>query len=347
MRCLIDYIGIEGCNAAAGEVSLYINRLIPGLPLQSWSAIAEPEQETYLQVWSDLQERSARRFETLVTQAFSERYRLRTVLESTDVLKFIDTSQTTPSGTNATVGLVIMTAAKNTNRLVSSALQHIYIQELSYYATAGGSDIVFKIWNLETGTLLGTHTIATASVQANAWNTINVNTRYYAYRIAVSVDCYTDLVQQSISSDVIRKWVGGCCGFWNDVDCGAGIRGFTSEEATGLTDDNITLTYDTNGVTGVFSIGCSFNDIVCQTKDRFTLAWAYLLAVEMMMTRKASSAINRWTVGIDATKAAELQVMYENLMQQELQMVISGIDLNGGDCCLDCNAPIVVRENRM
>lgn len=61
MDCLLDYIGLKGCNEQVPESGLYINTL-PGISIQAIDSTADSEQVTYKQVWADAQVEASERF---------------------------------------------------------------------------------------------------------------------------------------------------------------------------------------------------------------------------------------------------------------------------------------------
>jgi len=65
MNCLIDYIGLVGCNEVTPDSGLYVNQL-PGISIELMDNIATADQTTYKQIWKDAQELAWRYF----TKAF-------------------------------------------------------------------------------------------------------------------------------------------------------------------------------------------------------------------------------------------------------------------------------------
>lgn len=82
MQCLVNRIGISGCDASSQGVQLYINQL-PGVSLENIEALADDEQETYLGLWADIVLRTMKKFEILVKAKLNQCYKLtdKTVVE--------------------------------------------------------------------------------------------------------------------------------------------------------------------------------------------------------------------------------------------------------------------------
>jgi hypothetical protein len=339
MDCLIDYIGLQGCNNQTPRSGRYINRLLQGFPLESFEKIAEADQATFLGVWSDVQDRASLRMESEVIRVFAKRYQIQRIKESFDLLKFVDPTTVTACGAGYLWGgFTITLVDTNLQRKVNSALQYIHVQELRFYAPAdNASDYIVKIFDLQTGETLFSKTVGAVT---EGWNTITVDESFFAYRIFCAINCVDGFVSQSISSDTLNRFNACSCEFFPS-DCSGAINGATARvTAVGdpVSDGDITTGSNLFGLSGVFSTGCSYRSLICQNMDLFLLAWAYLLGAEIMSERMSSSRINKWTTGIDAKNAAERMQYFEDRFAQELETVISGINLDTSDCCLDCSA---------
>ena len=301
MNCLPDYIGIEGCSETTSDSGYYINRLLPGITLESIDKIAQADQVTYKGVWDDVQARAALRFEADVIRAFQSRYQIRNISQSIDLLKFIDAVNNQTAAAAKWRGFTIELVAANQYRRVQSALQCINIQSVRLYRKAVTAAINGKIFNLETGEVISTFTIPVNA--AVGWTEVNINLRVFAFRVFVAFDSTAvNCVELDIQSDVINKFASGVCDCFGD--CEAAIRGAESSSLlTNVTDADITDGNNLFGFSGVFSVGCSYNAVVCQNKSQFLMPWAFILGRELMWERVNSSRINRWTIGIDAEKA--------------------------------------------
>lgn len=90
MDCLKDYIQIEGCSAPqygydantdgdddpetepTPASGLYINKDLPGISLENVDKIADGEQQTFLGVWNEVQDRALRKFRIKVKAGYKE-----------------------------------------------------------------------------------------------------------------------------------------------------------------------------------------------------------------------------------------------------------------------------------
>jgi hypothetical protein len=314
------------------------------MPLESIDKIAEADQVTYAGVWRDVQQRAALRFENDIVRAFQSKYQIRNVTQSLDLLKFIDTVNDQTAAAAKWRGFTIELVQSNIYHWVQSALQTIHIQSIWLYRKAVTAAVTAKVFNLETGEVLATITIPVNT--AAGWTEVNVNTRFFAPRLFVAFDSTAvDCVEGDITSDIINRFSDCACAIFND--CEGAINGAQSTSLlTSVTDSDIATGNNMFGLSGIFSIGCSYYSLVCQNKTQFLMAWAFLLGREMMWERTNSSRINRWTT-IDKDKANEQMEKFNTEYLKELDTVTAGFSLNTGDCCLECNAPVQYRESMM
>jgi len=75
--CLKDTIGVRGCGSAVPASGLYINEL-PGITLESIDKMVEAEQQTWKQLWSDVQDRAILRISNLNFSEIKRCYQIKT-----------------------------------------------------------------------------------------------------------------------------------------------------------------------------------------------------------------------------------------------------------------------------
>jgi hypothetical protein len=339
--CLTDYIGLVGCSDSEPESGLYINDL-PGVTLESIAKIGNAEQETYLGTWNEIQKRGRKKFATRISAKLLERYKIRSITESVNLLRYIDTvNNQTALGLNWR-GFTIELAPKSTQHFVSSAFQRIFIKELSlYFKQVSGSPVALKVFDLDSGEVLGTYEITDPVI---GWNTVSVNTSFNHYRLFAAFDAtLVASVWQEISEFSINSFCDCVCSIYGD--CDARIRGAKSAtlDAT-LTDDDLTFDQNTYGLTGIFTIGCSYENLVCNNRQVFDTSLWYLMGVELMLERLYSDRLNRYTT-VDLKTASELKDYFQAEFDKEMEIAVGGINLDSADCCIECNAPIMVVES--
>lgn len=336
MECLRNYIGIYGCSGLVPDSGLYINQL-SGISLESVDKLADADQITYLKVWDDIQTRGLRRFSTNVISYFKTKYRLSQLL---DRFSFgtTKTNDTLAAG-NELRGLKITLNPDQTYPKVSPLIS-IALDQIQFYSDGYVGDIDISIIDVDGSGALYETTVAVV----DGWNTVIKHWESPALEtpraIALVVNC-TPI--NTIKTEIpTTSSSGGCdCGCLCLSDCcSAKVEGLTINFDTSVT----TLTPDNaHGFKGYVSLKCSYEGLVCVNKDLFSTALWYLLGAEMMVERINSPRINQFTT-VDLKKAKELQEYFEAMWKQELGIVIDGIDLDDGDCCLECDPVVSFRE---
>lgn len=343
MRCLINFIGIQGLPGQNPESGEYINRLMPGLPLEAIVKVTEADQITVLEQWADIQNRASKRFNTRVISELQKRYQIRTIQRSIDLLKVVDKASVTPAAAKWRGGTIELTPDED-QRIVYSALQSIYIQEIKLYRTEATAEIPGAIFDTQTGEQLATFTVP-AGTEAG-WTRVKIEKRFSVNRVFFSIDAtlvdgvQLDLTQATIDAytSVANEFMGS--GHYSRL---RGAQSLTTSDE--VTDDDLTYGMNTFGLSAVFSIQCSYEPLVCQNRGVFLLAWAYLLAWELLWTRINSSQINRWTIGIDRKNAEKLMSEIDTLFEEEMKTCFDGINLDLNDACLVCNAPYTYQQS--
>lgn len=344
LNCLIDYIGIRGCTSLPTPPSgLYINSL-PGVSLEMIDKIADSEQVDFFGVWDDVQLRAVKRFRNEVNAMFAERYKLKTMTQSVNIEKRIDTTSTTAAGASYR-GFTLELNLENQSA-VPSNLQSIYIQYLTVYSNYAGS-VTVKIFDLDTETQIYT----SAQTFIVGWNQVSI-LQTFAYRRLYVVYAATNIISVNLDIEKLKQAVlynGEYPYYYLNYPYfsqSIQIKGATSTIADPF---NITYGSDTFGMSGIFSVLCSFDALVCNNLTVFETAFWYLLGSELMYERAFSDRLNEYTA-FDRDSAKELNQLFNAMYRGgevegirypgELNIAIGGVNLNQYDHCLECNAPI-------
>ncbi len=326
MDCLIDSVGLIGCGTSSPTSNLFINSL-PGISLKAIDKISDDEQKDYQGVWDDVQTMSAQQFSIDVAHEFGKRFKLNRITSSINIGKDIDTATVT-AASNEYRGLVIDTNAYYTGDYKPSALQSHYVQSISFYSTAIVANATFKVVDAALNTVL---TTKTANLVVG-WNLIEVNENYTQSKIAIGVNASAiNTVYQQVDNNL--QWTS---------TCDASIEGFTwtlGSETSG------TKTDECYGLSIIYGTRCSYDNVVCNNKDQFYLAWMYLLAINLTVQRQFSTRINRWT--LQQKEAEGLNLYFESEYQKVLNQVVYGINLDESDCCLECDSTYTVQETNV
>jgi len=349
LTCLKDYIGILGCGSATPLSSLYINSL-PGINLESIDKIANSEQLTYLGVWSDVQDRALQKLSLDVALRFQQRYRIKNISRSLDLGRIIDNTNQSAEAAHFR-GFSVEIKYFNQFNIVTSNFQNISVQSLSLYLPALEGDetysaINLKLFDMETANVLDTFTISTPVA---GWNSINVNKIYVAQRLFIGYDSTTvQSVYQYADPNVNNIFNMALYDLYGSGIANGYIRGAELDTLTpGVVDLN-GLVYGINsfGLSGIFSLICSYDTFICNNMQSLTYPLSYLLGAEMMIERLFSPRLNRWTT-TDKKTANDLLAYYQAEYANNLNQLIDGIDLDTTDFCLECNAPVSVIESSL
>lgn len=83
MDCLVNRIGIRGCDAVTTPAPQLLINDLPGVSLENINAIVEDEDETFLALWNKVVLRTMKKFEILVKAKLNQCYKLtdKTVIE--------------------------------------------------------------------------------------------------------------------------------------------------------------------------------------------------------------------------------------------------------------------------
>lgn len=357
MECLLDYIGLKGCGITAPASGMYVNSL-PGVEFANVEQLADADQVSYAGVWVDVQERAIERFRLDVLgvySGFDKRYKLRQITQTVDLGNAVTT--VLPPSANQS-GLVIELNNPD-DTFVCSNMQTLYVQSIQFYCVnAGAFTLVVK--DADLGTVLDTF-IVTGVV---GWNVTSTDKSYDGVsRISITVDTTTlDTATLDLSNfflngfDNTNDFYGwGNNALWFNYGCtgSAQVRGYQTDIAY----QNPVYSNNTFGISAVFSVRCTYNNIVCKNKRYFATAFRLCLGIELMTERIYTSRINKWTT-VDLKKAYELRAEFEMqyrggqtkegaFYEGELLRACGSIDLDLTDCCLECSSNLQWRETQL
>lgn len=328
-------IGMDGCGGEEPSSGIYVNSL-PGISTHLASKIADNEQITWAGLWSDVQDRALKKFNTSVINAFKTQkaQRIKSVAQMVDLGRgFSNASPLAAFGQYRGFTVEItFPAGVTVNYSLASSLQVIYFQEVSLYSTEVKT-VTFKVFNLDSSEELDSFT---ADVVAG-WNRIRLAKSYDAYRIFVGYDA-TDFIS---GSTVIPSLAYASC-----QECGSCVYGYGECNSTvsgALTADladptEYTKGSDTFGLSAVFSIQCRYDWLICGNKDLFTVAYQNLLGAELLSHLIYTNRVNAFTQPTQKEAAKQLRHEYLTEFDKELAIAVGGIDISEDDCCVECEA---------
>jgi hypothetical protein len=331
-NCLLDYVGITGCSPTAPPSDRYLNEMA-GIELRKMDEIASEEQQNYIGVWNDIQKRALKRFQMDVRVAFLKKYKLKGVAQSINIGQIIDADETSPSAAKYRGFKIELNDAND--EVVYSVLQAINVQTLKLYVKSGTPTFNVKVFDLDTGVEIYTKEVVVTSV---GWQNIEVNTHFMSRRIFV---CYDSTLIEAVDLDIKDHQIDNC------FNCQAKVRGGSSDISTPTTVNEDV--WNTFGLSGVFSVDCVWDTLVCNNKDSFVLPLMYLLAIEFVTEWLNTPRINEWSL-ISEDKAKWLLSYYSALYKggvfedveydSALMDSIDQFNVDEMDCCVECSGDI-------
>jgi len=319
MNCLTNYIGLRGCTTVTPDSGLYVNDL-PGISLKQIVSLTNEEEKTYLELWDMIQRRGQSRFSLDVREQMSKSYKIKSINQGINV-----NGLSTGTGTIATnneFGFSIEYNTMNT-AFVPSPLSYIHVQQIIFYSSdlTGAHDINF--YDIDMNTVILTLPV-TLSI---GYNLIEVNYTFNNVgRLFVGIEYQVSDDYTSIKAPT--NYMTGCCG--------AIIRGAS------LNNNTYSFGQELYGFSPIFTVGCSWDGLICQNKNIFSRAFWYLLGIEVLTEVIYSSKLNQFTT-VSLQKATDLRTEYQVEYMKALEQICSGMSLDC-DCCIECSGSVQLIE---
>lgn len=333
MDCLDGYIGIKGCSDSEPESGLYINDL-PGISIASIDGIANAEKVTYVKVFEDISRRALRRFATLVNNWLAVRYQLKTITQSANLGTITTTAETAASASKR--GFTIFLSEQDD--YVKSNLHVIHIQSLNLILKEAKNTTI-KVYDIveltdANGDMVVDELDSFVVTGQAGKNRIAVNEDYKpTLGLFVAYDS-TDIDSLTLEVPDLNSFCG--CVF-DAYGCEAKIQGAISTDLT-----NVSRGTNTYGLSGIISIGCKFDQFVCDNRQAFSTALWFLYGHEYWNERIYTDRLNRYGT-IDKEKAEKARNETWTIFNNELQTALDGVHLDM-DCCLECSAQVKMVE---
>ena len=318
MNCLTNYIGLRGCSTTIPTSGLYVNDL-PGISLKAIVSLTNEEEKTYLELWDMIERRAQSRFSLDVREHMQKSYKIKTINQGINVNGISDGTGTIAN--NGMYGFSLEYDTMDTG-YVPSPLTYMHIQQINYYSE----------WS-DNATLL--------------FYDIDSKAQIYSQNVSVNVGLNTFEVNQTFTN-VGRLFVGiglpsttnytsikAPSNYWTGC-CGVLVRGCSSDF------NNYSFGNELYGFSPVFTIGCSWDGLICQNKNIFSRAFWYLTGIEVLTEILYSTKLNQFTT-VNLQKANDLRAEYQVEYMKALDQICSGMTLDC-DCCLECSGSVQLRE---
>jgi hypothetical protein len=317
MTCLTDYIGLRGCSSSIPPSDLYVNDL-PGISLKQIVSLTNEEEKTYLELWDMIQRRAQNRFSLDVREQMGKAYKIKTINQGISVPGY--STGTGSITVNAEYGFTIEYDSMDTG-YIPSPLSYIHVQKVNVYVENAGNYTLY-LRDIDSKAII--YSSATQSCNIGL-NTFEVNTtfnnvaRLFGGIFLENGDTYTSIKAPAIT--------GECCG--------ALSRG-------AWYDGDFHYTQEVYGLCATYTIGCSWDGLICLNKNIFSRPYWYLLGIEVLTEVIYSTKLNQFTT-VNLQKANELRTEYQVEYMKALTQVAEGMNLDC-DCCLECAEAVQLRE---
>jgi len=340
VNCFDNYIGLRGCSEGIPASGLYINSL-PGLPSELFSKIANSDQATYQGLWSDVQITSQSQLLIDVQKEFSLRYKLRTIIRQINLGKSVDTASTTALSAklrgftvNADTG---MEAGYTHSNIMGMSVDYLELHLLAVPI----DPFNVKIIDADTDEVLFSLAINNVAYPvAIGWNTIPVNEVFASKNISFVYESTQINSVELALSDSLTQTLCDCLCDWYSCDfesCPGTISGIESADLTGVS--TVTSGLNAFGLTAKISFTCSYEPFVCANKKVFARALWFLEGHHTLFHAIYSPSFSRYNT-VDRKITEALMNEYLERYNEELKMVIRGINLQDSDICLECDGQI-------
>jgi hypothetical protein len=318
MNCLTDYIGLRGCSTTTPDSGLYVNDL-PGISLKQIVSLTNEEEKTYLELWDMIQRRGQNRFSLDVREQMSKAYKIKSINQGINVNGISAGTGTIPSDGN--YGFTIEYDTMNTG-YVPSPMSFIHIQQIAF--TADFSTLNANIYFID---IDKNQTILTLTKDIGYGNNLFEVNQTFTNVGRLFVGIHFDQGYSYTSIKAPSNYWTGCCG--------AIVRG-------AKLDMEYHFGQELYGFSPIFTVGCSWDGLICQNKNIFSRAFWYLLGIEILTEVIYSSKLNQFTT-VNLQKANELRTEYQVEYMKALGQICSGMNLDC-DCCLECGGSVQLIE---
>jgi hypothetical protein len=120
--------------------------------------------------------------------------------------------------------------------------------------------------------------------------------------------------------------------------------GAYTDQTSDIVKDDLTATNSCFGLSGIYTVKCLWDAMVCQNKNLFTRAYWYCLGVELLTEQIYSTNLNSYTT-INLQRAKELREEYIVEYNKSLEQTADNMHL-ACDCCVECSGSVQLVESQ-
>lgn len=325
MNCLKNYVGIRtpGAPPLIPKSGTFIN-MLAGITTDMLDKIAEKEQKTHVQVWSEIQDVAGNKLYADAIAGLMKRFQVKTIHEQIGIYP------------DADPGVETLAAAPNSNRglrlnfrRLHPTFEAITIDRVFVVVPADFSSHVY-IRNQRD--VLLWETPENINLVAGVVNEIQVDETFIDDQIIIEVsftngDSFKTVLSQA-SRSCFCDAVSAC-----ERNSRPTIGGMIHDTAGIFTDSEFT-----HGVGFTGFLVCDYAALICRNRRLFLSAWLNLLGNQITIELLASGKVNQHTT-VDREQYVELRDHYQVEYEKQLATIIEGIRVDQS-CCLECKSPV-------
>lgn len=314
--CLIDYIGLRGlCNDTVPPSGKYINDL-PSISLKMLSSISNEEQQTYVDLWNEVQRATINDIESDILIKMQKYFKTNLLIDN-EYFGYYKNNFPVNDASNFLKGAHV--------KIYGSKFLDIYVNKILLRL----EDVVdtegeIYIYNANDGRLLDT--IEFDAVEGV--NEIEINKRYKAegQRLELFI-CYDGNIADNIETTY---------GDYFDYNSFMLLRGGQIAVGSSVLSSGITYSGNTHGLMVNLNVQCSISSFICSIRDLISNAYWYKLGANITNIRLNTDRMNKFTL-LNKEQAVELRDMYEEKYSSNLESVLNNVEPTGDSICLVCN----------
>lgn len=309
MVCQTNLITTDKSNPS--RTGLYANTL-PGVTLRLLDDLTKDEQEDYLEFWEDIYQRSWDNFVSDMQTLLADKFHIDLKLVSRETSKFTADS-------NQATELAGILLEFDLPRYARIHIVSIGVKSVGVVASPGAD---FFFYDAQGGNLI--ETVSEELVDGLNEVPVNLSFEPSTDKLFIAFDPTQIVLKKTenryFASDDLAEDKLSC-----SFPCGYGEGSVRQINGGGL---NVT-----------FNIFCSIEKFLCQNINLFKMAFWYRIGVELMMERRLTDRMNRFTV-LTAEKAEELAGLYQGEYDKHLKNSVRNLSMREDPVCFNCKSAV-------
>jgi hypothetical protein len=321
MNCLTNYVGLRYTGSPTPLSGIYVNEL-QGISTELLNSVADCEQVDYLGMWEDVQNRAYRELcSDLISELGTESYFEGELWQTKRPVTLNSEVDIIPAASEYR-GTII--------NLPESKYLGLYIKGLFVYSTTIVST-TFKVFDKRDGVELYSKdvdlVVGVNMIQIEAY----FGQRFGSIEVFAGIDC---TAVNTCKTDEAKYYFTEKEDHVCECESPSIVPGSVS-----LLDSKVDSNIEEKTGMGVWvdcSVICSIDSFVCENKKILSVAWSYLLGVEILKEKLASYNLNYFAASnLEQTNVTKNEL--NNSYKKFLKQAAKRINRSGDVYCFTCN----------